>query len=109
LKIADYERFLPGGESLTRLVDWVRNYVRDGLDWDLNLHLRQEDVPRLKLGRHARLGYTAWMLSGAAAADQRQLRLHPAGAAGRPRGATLQPAREAAQDASPEPQTLPKD
>lgn len=77
LSLADYERFLPGGESLKRLVDWVRNYVRDGLDWDVNLQLREADVPRLKLGRHARLGLTSWVLSGAAQGDQRQLKLNP--------------------------------
>ncbi|WP_118178755.1 type VI secretion system baseplate subunit TssG [Paraburkholderia phosphatilytica] len=93
---ADYERFLPGGESLGRLKDWVRNYVRDGLDWDVNLQLREQDVPRLKLGRHTRLGYTTWVLSGAARGDQRQLRLNPAGAAERTRDA----ARHEAADAS---------
>ncbi|WP_207000324.1 type VI secretion system baseplate subunit TssG [Trinickia mobilis] len=83
--MADYERFLPGGASLSRLVDWVRNYTRDGLDWDLNLQLRREDVPRLKLGRHTRLGYTTWLLRGAADGDQRQLMLTPADSSGRPR------------------------
>lgn len=81
LSMADYQRFLPGGESLARLADWLRNYVRDGLDWDVNLQLRQPDVPRLRLGAHARLGYTSWLLSGAAVGDQRQLRLNPASAA----------------------------
>jgi type VI secretion system protein ImpH len=83
LALADYERFLPGGESLKRLEDWVRNYVRDGLDWDVNLQLRQADVPRLKLGANARLGYTSWLLSGAASGDQRQLKLNPASGAHR--------------------------
>lgn len=83
LSIADYERFLPGADSLVRLVDWVRNYVHDGLDWDVNLQLRQADVPRLKLGMHARLGYTSWLLSGAASGDQRQLKLNPASVAQR--------------------------
>ncbi|MFL9900648.1 type VI secretion system baseplate subunit TssG [Paraburkholderia fungorum] len=85
LSRADYERFLPGGESLKRLVDWVRNYARDGLDWDLRLVLREADVPRLKLGRHTRLGYTTWALGGAAHGDQRQLLLHPTDAEGRSR------------------------
>jgi type VI secretion system protein ImpH len=99
LALADYERFLPGGASLRRLVDWVRNYARDGLDWDLNLQLRQADVPRLKLGRHARLGYTSWLLSGAAAGDQRQLLLHPTDASGRPR----MPAPDDAHERQPSP------
>jgi len=85
LSRADYERFLPGGESLKRLVDWVRNYARDGLDWDLRLVLRQEDVPRLQLGRHTRLGYTTWALGHAAQGDQRQLVLQPTAPDGRSR------------------------
>lgn len=85
LSRADYERFLPGGASLKRLVDWVRNYARDGLDWDVRLVLREKDVPPLALGCHTRLGYTTWMLGGAAAGDQRQLVLQPTDQSGRPR------------------------
>ncbi|MEW9585356.1 type VI secretion system baseplate subunit TssG [Paraburkholderia sp. DGU8] len=96
---ADYERFLPGGESLNRLVDWVRNYARDGLDWDLRLVLKQEDVPCLKLGRHARLGYTIWALGHPARGDQRQLVLRPTGPDGRSRIAAT--AREACAAAPP--------
>jgi type VI secretion system protein ImpH len=99
LSRADYERFLPGGESLNRLVDWVRNYARDGLDWDLRLVLKQEDVPRLKLGRHTRLGYTTWALGHPARGDQRQLVLRPTGPDGRSRIAAT--AREASATAPP--------
>lgn len=84
LTLRDYERFLPGGESLRRLTDWLRNYVRDGLDWELNLMLRQEDVPRLRLGAHARLGYTSWLLRRPPAGDQRQLRLQSGALATQP-------------------------
>ncbi|MBV8628086.1 MAG: type VI secretion system baseplate subunit TssG, partial [Paraburkholderia sp.] len=45
----DFQRFLPGGDSLRKLRDWVRNYVRDPLDWDVSLHLRREEVPALRL------------------------------------------------------------
>ncbi|AXF03898.1 type VI secretion system baseplate subunit TssG [Paraburkholderia hospita] len=105
LTLADYERFLPGGDSLRRLTDWVRNYVRDGLDWDVNLWLKQEDVPRLALGRRARLGYTSWLLSSPAAQDQRQLRLHPASLSGRP----AEPARSDARASEPASQHSSKD
>jgi type VI secretion system protein ImpH len=105
LTLADYERFLPGGDSLRRLTDWVRNYVRDGLDWDVNLWLKQEDVPRLALGRRARLGYTSWLLSSPATQDQRQLRLHPASLSGRP----AEPARSDARASEPASQHSSKD
>lgn len=64
---ADYERFLPGGASLPRLTAWVRNYVGDSLDWDLQLMLQPEAVPALRLGARkasgggARLGLTSWL------------------------------------------------
>jgi type VI secretion system protein ImpH len=105
LRMADYERFLPDGESLRRLVDWVRNYARDGLDWDVNLQLRKDDVPRLKLGRHTRLGYTTWLLQGAAAGDQCQLLLTPADSDGRARALH----RQVAQVVPVEPKASSKD
>jgi type VI secretion system protein ImpH len=72
LSYEDFQRFLPGGASLRKLVDWVRNYLRDPLDWDITLHLRRDEVPALRLGGHApassagagccaRLGWTTWL------------------------------------------------
>ncbi len=61
LKLADYERLLPGGESLARLQSTVRNYVGDALDWDLNLVLAGDEVPSASLGGSTRLGHTSWI------------------------------------------------
>lgn len=61
LSIADYERLLPGGASLDRLRAIVRNYVGDELDWDINLVLAGDDVPRASLGGTTRLGHTTWI------------------------------------------------
>ncbi len=61
---ADFERFLPGGDSLPRLAAWIRNYVGDTLDWDLQLVLRPDAVPALTLGGGGggtRLGWTTWL------------------------------------------------
>lgn len=60
---ADYRRLLPGGDSLERLVALVRNYIDDGLSWDLQLVLKKEEVPPLQLGESARLGWTTWASS----------------------------------------------
>jgi type VI secretion system protein VasG len=46
----DYQRMLPGGDSMSRLLAWVRNYAGMVLDWDVRLILEQEQVPRLALG-----------------------------------------------------------
>ena len=39
----------------------MRNYVGDSLDWDVNLILAGEEVPRASLGKTARLGHVCWM------------------------------------------------
>jgi type VI secretion system protein ImpH len=63
MKLTDYERMLPGSESFAQLKAWVRNYVGDGLDWDLQLILRAAEVPAVRLGEAGRLGWTTWIKS----------------------------------------------
>ena len=60
LTLKDYERMLPGGDSQKRLEAIVRNYVGDTLDWDVNLILAGEEVPRAVLGGSTRLGHNSW-------------------------------------------------
>jgi type VI secretion system protein ImpH len=74
--LRDYERLLPGGGSLARVVAVVRNYVGDQLTWDLNLVLRRGEVPRLRLGGSGRLGWTTWVASGPPARDGDDLLLN---------------------------------
>ena len=73
----DFERFLPGGASLAKLADWVRNYVRDPLDWDVVLHLKRDEVPALRLGARsesgARLGWSTWLTSGTPVHDNHRV------------------------------------
>jgi type VI secretion system protein ImpH len=76
LDYADYERMLPGGASMTRLVDWVKSYAGTVLDWDVRLVLKRSDVPPLTLGAR-RLGWTTYLASGPAARDARQLLINP--------------------------------
>jgi type VI secretion system protein ImpH len=61
----DYRRFMPGGDSLKRLLAWVRNYVGLALDWDVRLILKKEEVPPLRLGGPTRMGWSSWLASGA--------------------------------------------
>jgi type VI secretion system protein ImpH len=72
-----YFDFLPGGRSLTRLVDWVRNWVGFEFDWDLQLVLARNEVPGIRLGREGHLGWTSWLGTRPAATDADDLTLAP--------------------------------
>jgi len=61
LGLEDFKRLLPGNGSLERLEAIIRNHVGDALDWDVNLVLRAEDVPRSALGGTTTLGHTSWL------------------------------------------------
>ncbi|MGR3620835.1 type VI secretion system baseplate subunit TssG [Pseudophaeobacter sp.] len=63
LSLQDYERLLPGGAALERLRAIVRSYLGDFLDWDVNLVLAGDAVPRASLGGTTRLGLTSWVRS----------------------------------------------
>ncbi|HEX8593006.1 MAG TPA: type VI secretion system baseplate subunit TssG [Pseudomonas sp.] len=60
---ADYQRFMPGGDSLERLLAWVKNYVGLTLEWDVRLILQKEQTPPLQLGGGTRLGWSTWLTS----------------------------------------------
>jgi type VI secretion system protein ImpH len=62
LSLQEYERLLPGGQSLRRLVPIVRNYVGDSLIWDVNFILRAAEVPPTRPGVYGRLGWTTWLM-----------------------------------------------
>ncbi|HWS12625.1 MAG TPA: type VI secretion system baseplate subunit TssG [Rhodocyclaceae bacterium] len=61
LDLARYESFLPGGSAIGRLVALVRQYLCLELEWDARLKLQREQVPRTRLGRYGRLGWTTWL------------------------------------------------
>jgi type VI secretion system protein ImpH len=66
---AQFQRMLPGGVSLPKLVAVVRNYVGDELRWDLRLILEDRLEEPWRLGS-SRLGWTAWL--GRAVGRQRE-------------------------------------
>jgi type VI secretion system protein ImpH len=66
---SEYQRLLPGGESLRRLQAIILNYVGFGLHWDVRLRLRKDQVPRTILGKQGRLGWTTWVLGRPPAED----------------------------------------
>jgi type VI secretion system protein ImpH len=77
LRLQDYQRLLPGGDSLKRLVALVRNYLNDEFNWDANLVLRKEEIPEPRLGERVRLGWTSWLCGAPPAGDRDDLKLNP--------------------------------
>lgn len=71
-----YCQLLPGGSSIRRMVDWVRNYTGDALEWDIRLVLKKEEIPPFTLGGR-RLGWTSWLHSQPPKNDANQLLLNP--------------------------------
>jgi type VI secretion system protein ImpH len=77
LCLEDLRRLLPGGEGLRLLTAVIRNYVRDPILWDVNLILRKEEVPALRLGGDCQLGWTTWLTDPQRRKDAGDLRLTP--------------------------------
>jgi type VI secretion system protein ImpH len=59
LSRGQFQRMLPGSESVDRLAELVRAYVGDELAWDLRLILSADVSDQLELGRGGRLGWNA--------------------------------------------------
>jgi type VI secretion system protein ImpH len=73
----DYLNLLPGRPALSQVKAVVRNYVGDGLAWDLNPVLAAAEVPRLCLGANFGLGWCTWLRSRPLGRDGDDLKLDP--------------------------------
>ncbi|MFD2376557.1 type VI secretion system baseplate subunit TssG [Ottowia pentelensis] len=51
LSLARYRQFLPTGSALPALGDWMRQLLGDELQWDSELVLKKQEVPRAAWGR----------------------------------------------------------
>lgn len=72
-----YESFLPLHRNNLRLRDWVRNYLGVEMDWDVELQLKADEVPRSTLGGVTRLGWTTWLGQRRQSQPANDLRLNP--------------------------------
>ncbi|MDX1947501.1 MAG: type VI secretion system baseplate subunit TssG [Pirellulaceae bacterium] len=80
--LADYQRLLPGGASLERLLAVVDNYAGLQFGWDLHLILKQREIPQAQLGGFGQLGWTTWLISQPPVRDAADLVLNPRPEAG---------------------------
>lgn len=61
LTMQEFQRMLPGGASLRRLIAIVRNYVGDEFEWDVHLIVNGKEIEPTRLGEFGQLGWTSWM------------------------------------------------
>jgi len=61
MNLPRYQAFLPGSDSIKRLIAWIKNYVGDEFLWEIQLILKASGVPRLCLGRMGQLGWSSWL------------------------------------------------
>jgi type VI secretion system protein ImpH len=76
LTLRQYEGFLPGGVAIRQLVDWIRFYLSFEFEWDVQMQLRKEEVPALRLGAGQRLGWTTWLGTRQSDRDADELHLN---------------------------------
>lgn len=75
--IEQYRQMLPGGESLKRLISIVKNYIGIELNWDVQLILKENEVPETCLDNTAQLGWTTWLGQRKSLLDAKDLVLNP--------------------------------
>lgn len=61
MSLQTYQSFLPGGRAWIELRDWIKLLSGGDQLWDVQLGLREAEVPAPRLGKHIRLGLTAWV------------------------------------------------
>jgi type VI secretion system protein ImpH len=77
LTLDEYISLLPAGKRLEKLIAVVQNYVGYEFNWDVNLVLKQEQVPMTQLNGKSRLGWTSWLGQRKRAEDADDLVLNP--------------------------------
>jgi type VI secretion system protein ImpH len=78
--LAQYMRFLPGGDLCEPLADLVFFYNGEQLDWDVELAIPAGAAEPARIGSFGQLGWTTWMAPNwtSTEAYRRDARFHPA-------------------------------
>jgi type VI secretion system protein ImpH len=78
--LAQYLRFVPGGDLCERLADLLFFYNGEQLDWEVELAIPAGAVESARIGKFGQLGWTSWMAPNwtSVEAYRRDARFHPA-------------------------------
>jgi type VI secretion system protein ImpH len=63
LNLEQFRDFLPTGSGYTRLCELTRFFVKDELDFEINLILKADEIPESHLDQTTQLGWTAFLKS----------------------------------------------
>lgn len=77
LDLEPFRQLLPNGASMRRLRAIVDQYVGLELSWDVQLVLKNSEVPQMRLGKQGQLGWTTWLSSRKPEKDADQLIVNP--------------------------------
>ncbi len=73
MSLAQYRAFLPDGDAFQPLRALVRLFINDGIDFEAQLILKREDVPRCQINLESetspRLGWASWLKSAPLSRD----------------------------------------
>lgn len=69
LSLSQYLRFMPNGEDLGALIDWVRAFIGLEYVWMLKLTVEPQQAEPMTLGGNQRLGWSTWIGSEHAQTD----------------------------------------
>ena len=76
---AQFNNFLPGGEALRQLVAAIKTYIGEEKAWDVQLVLKHDDVPAIRLGQSGRMGLSTWLGHRQTRTDADDVVLRPVG------------------------------
>ncbi|MEX2545772.1 MAG: type VI secretion system baseplate subunit TssG [Phycisphaeraceae bacterium] len=77
MRLASYQRLLPGSGALRRVAAWVRHYLGDALDYDIQFIVRGDELPTARLDGGSQLGWNTWLGSTGPPRDRDDLILRP--------------------------------
>lgn len=61
LSLDGYLSFVPGGDNLPKLIEWVRAFVGYEYCWEVQIMVSADAVPPARMGDGQRLGWSTWL------------------------------------------------